>query len=86
MHHTSAADLKFLQRLPRARVRNFKSKSGTRIIELLVPPLFPKFVSECAEVYHELRKLGTSPDHFGRRRSISRLMRLRRGLGAMERG
>src|SRR5947208_10228019 len=41
-------------------VRNFKSKSGTGIIELLVPLLFPKFVSERAEVYHELRKRGTS--------------------------
>src|SRR5215470_8291623 len=33
----SAADLKFLHRVPRVRRRNFKSKSGTRIIELLVP-------------------------------------------------
>src|ERR1700687_5830802 len=37
---TSAADLKFLQRLQQARPRNFKSKSGTRIIELLVPLCF----------------------------------------------
>ena len=36
----SAADLKFLQRVPRVRVRNFKSKSGTRNIELLVPLCF----------------------------------------------
>src|SRR5258708_430465 len=34
---TSAADLKFLHHVPRVRLRNFKSKSGTRIIELLVP-------------------------------------------------
>src|SRR5437588_8917926 len=33
----SAADLKFLHRVPRVRLRNFRSKSGTRIIELLVP-------------------------------------------------
>src|SRR5437868_11454734 len=33
----SAADLKFLHRVLRVRLRNFKSKSGTRIIELLVP-------------------------------------------------
>jgi len=39
-------------------VRTFKSKSGTRIIALLVP-LLPKFVSEHAETYHELRKRGT---------------------------
>jgi hypothetical protein len=29
--------LKFLHRVPQVRLRNFKSKSGTRIIELLVP-------------------------------------------------
>jgi hypothetical protein len=40
----SAADLKFLQRLPQDRARNFKSKSGTGRIYLLVPLLFPKFV------------------------------------------
>jgi len=42
----SAADLKFLHGVPQARVRNFKSKSDTRKIEFLVPPLFPKFVPE----------------------------------------
>ena len=36
----SAADLKFLQQLPHARVRNVKSKSGPRNIELLVPLCF----------------------------------------------
>src|SRR5438105_15488708 len=41
----SAADLKFLHRLRRTHFRNFKSKSGTRIICLLVPLLPPKFVS-----------------------------------------
>jgi hypothetical protein len=35
-----AADLKFLQRVQLACTRNFKSKSGTRIIELLVPFCF----------------------------------------------
>ena len=39
----SAADLKFLRRLPRVRIRNFKSKSGTTNIELQVPS-FSKFV------------------------------------------
>src|SRR2546428_7271004 len=43
--HASAADLKFLHRLRRTHFRNFKSKSGTRIICLLVPLLLPKFVS-----------------------------------------
>src|SRR6266545_5696659 len=42
----SAADLKFLHRLRQTDFRNFKSKSGTRIICLLVPLLLPKFVSE----------------------------------------
>ena len=59
----SAADLKFLHRLRQTHFRNFKSKSGTRIICLLVPLLLPKFVSEGAAMYHELRKRGTSP-HF----------------------
>src|SRR5262249_39127200 len=40
--------------------RNLKSKSGTRIICLLVPLLLPKFVQEDAAVDHELRKRGTS--------------------------
>src|SRR2546430_7715695 len=39
---TSAADLKFLHRLRQTLFRNFKSKSGTRIICLLVPLLLPK--------------------------------------------
>src|SRR5881628_2332819 len=56
---TSAADLKFLHRLRQTHSRNFKSKSGTRIICLLVPLLLPKFVSEGAAMYHELRKRGT---------------------------
>jgi len=41
-------------------VRNFKSKSGTRNHSIASAPLFPKFVRECAEMYHELRKRGTS--------------------------
>src|SRR5215468_5645069 len=56
----SAADLKFLHHLQRVRLRNFKSRSGTRIINLLVPSWFSKFVSERAALYHELRKPGTS--------------------------
>src|SRR6266478_2739066 len=36
----SAADLKFLHRLRQTHFRNFKSKSGTRIICLLVPLCF----------------------------------------------
>jgi hypothetical protein len=35
-----AADLKFLHRLRRVRVRNFKSKSGTKNMALLVPLCF----------------------------------------------
>jgi len=38
----SAADLKSLHRVPRLRVRNFKSKSGTAIINLASAPI-PKF-------------------------------------------
>src|SRR2546430_4947632 len=65
MPMSSAADLKFLHRLRQTHFRNFKSKSGARIIYLLVPLLLPKFVSEGAAMYHELRKRGT-----GRRRSL----------------
>ncbi len=60
--HTSATDLKSLHYLPQARPRDFKSTSGTRIIQLLVPFVFSKFVSEVAALYHELRKEGTSPE------------------------
>jgi hypothetical protein len=56
---TGAADLKFLHRLPHARIRNFKSMSGTGNLKSLVPLLFPKFVSEVAAMVHELRKRGT---------------------------
>src|ERR1700751_3094403 len=62
----SAADLKFLHRLRQAHLRNFKSKSGTRIICLLVPLLLPKFVSGGAAMDHELRKRGTSVGRLNR--------------------
>src|SRR2546426_6108454 len=74
---TSAADLKFLHRLRQTHSRNFKSKSGTRIIYLLVPLLLPKFVCEGAAMYHELRKRGTChvlahrTAHLIKRRGIS---------------
>jgi hypothetical protein len=38
----SAADLKFLHRVPQLRLRNFKSKSGTAINLFASAPL-PKF-------------------------------------------
>jgi hypothetical protein len=41
--NASAADLKFLHHLPDARLRNFKSKSGTRINMFGSASLFPKF-------------------------------------------
>src|SRR5262249_32250032 len=50
----------FLHHLRQARIRNFKSKSGTKIIMLASAPLLPKFVSGGAAMYHELRKRGTS--------------------------
>jgi len=53
-----AADLKLLRQLPQVRIRNVKSGSGTGNMELPVPPLFPKFVSEGAAMDHELRKRG----------------------------
>ena len=38
----SAADLKFLLRVPQLRLRNFKSKSGTAIVDF-ASALIPKF-------------------------------------------
>jgi hypothetical protein len=38
----SAADLKFLHRLPQLRLRNFKSKGGTAI-DLFASASLPKF-------------------------------------------
>src|SRR5258705_1524039 len=38
--------------------RNFKSTSGTRIVNCASAPLLPKFVSKGAATYHELRKRG----------------------------
>ena len=38
----SAADLKFLHRVPRVRARNFKSISGTAIV-YFASALIPKF-------------------------------------------
>jgi hypothetical protein len=56
---TGAADLKFLHRLPHARIRNFESMSGTGNLKSLMPLLFPKLVSEVAAMVHELRKRDT---------------------------
>jgi hypothetical protein len=67
----SAADLKFLHRLPQAW--DFKSNRGTGVIglvielilewflELVVPFCFAKSVSEGAAIYYEFRKQGTRP-------------------------
>ena len=52
----SAADLKFLQHLQQAQLRNFKSKSGTRIIELLVPLCFR---SSCQRVLRCITNFGS---------------------------
>src|SRR5437870_10291488 len=53
---TSAADLKFLQRLRHTHFRNFKSKSGTRIINLLVPLCFR---SSCQRVPRCITNFGS---------------------------
>jgi hypothetical protein len=41
-------------------VRNFKSKAALAKLKLLVPLMLPKFVSEDAAAYYELRKRGTN--------------------------
>src|SRR5258706_3609751 len=43
----SAADLKFLHQAPRGRIRNFKSKSGTRNIKLLATLCFRSSCQRC---------------------------------------
>jgi hypothetical protein len=55
----SAADLKFLQRLPQSRpgTSNRKRHYNHKVANARS---FPKFVSEDAAMYHELRKPGTS--------------------------
>src|SRR5947208_583333 len=53
---TSAADLKFLQQSRRGSFRNFKSKSGTRIINLLVPLCFR---SSCQRVPQCITNFGS---------------------------
>src|SRR5581483_5985167 len=52
---TGAADLKFLHNLLRTRLGNFKSKSGTRTIDLLMPFGFRNSCQGCRED-HEFRK------------------------------
>jgi cytochrome c55X len=55
----SAADLKFLQRQRPIRKGTSNRKAALEHI-LASAPLLPKFVSEGAAMYHELRKRGTS--------------------------
>jgi hypothetical protein len=45
----NVADLKFLEGLQRAQIRNLKLRSGVESINLPVPPLFPNFVSVVPE-------------------------------------
>src|SRR5208337_569103 len=47
---SSAVNLKFLSFVRKASCRNFKFKTRTRIIKLLVPLLIPKFASEVPRV------------------------------------
>src|SRR5947209_5097379 len=61
----SAADLKFLHHLQRTQVGTSNRKRHYKHI-LVSAPLLPKFLSESAAMYHELRKRGTTPA--GRRR------------------
>ena len=58
----SAADLKFRGSIAASSFRNFKSKSGTRIIDLLVLLCFRSSYRRLLRCYHELRKRGTRED------------------------
>src|SRR6516162_6905729 len=55
---TSAADLKFLQRLPRVPIRNFKSKAALESWICLCP-LLSEVRERGPTMAHELRKAGT---------------------------
>src|SRR3990167_2308960 len=68
--------IRFRQNVKRSR--NFKSRSGTGVISLLLPLLLLKFVSVPAAVYDELRKRDTSPasavfDHADERQLAERM-------------
>src|SRR5438552_2583791 len=54
----SAADLKFLQRLRQTRLGTSNRKAALES-QVASAPLLPKFVSDGAAMYHELRKRGT---------------------------
>src|SRR5262249_41029909 len=60
--NASAADLKSLRCRRQIPIRDFKSKSGTRIISLLVPITFRSSRKAFAATVRELRKVGTSAD------------------------
>src|SRR5262245_8587403 len=60
-YSASAADLKFLQRLPQTRLGTSNRKAALESYRVASAPLLPKFVSEVAAMYHELRKRGTRP-------------------------
>src|SRR4029450_5674875 len=59
---SSAADLKFLHHLQQTLLETSNRKAALELWSASAP-LFPKFVSERAEVYYELRKRGTSAAH-----------------------
>src|ERR1043166_10288719 len=59
----SAADLKFLHRLRQTHSRNFKSKSGTGIINLLVPLCFR---SSCVRGCRNVSRTSEAPSSIDR--------------------
>src|SRR3954452_24842700 len=59
IQRTSAADLKSLHRKRRNEPRDFKSKRGTRITNLLVPIAIRSSKKVIAEMVYELRKVDT---------------------------
>src|SRR5262245_16820196 len=64
LDRASAAHLNFLLHLQQTQLGTSNRKAALELYGVASAPLFPKFVSECAEGYHELRKRGTS--HAGR--------------------
>src|SRR3984893_9904350 len=75
----STADLKSLQRKRRILSRDFRSISGTSIMELLVPMAFRSSQKGVAETGCELRKVGTSTRIAARLLAVAALAALTAG-------
>src|ERR1700730_6213351 len=79
MSLASTADLRSLQRRRRILPRDFRSISGTSIMELLVPMAFRSSQKVVAQTGCELRKVGTSTRIAARLLAVAALAALTAG-------